>query len=265
MKCHLAPTVVILLLIIVSLTGCGGFGPLLLQGGRVNYNKVIEQTSKQQTFINIVRVSNNEPMLFMEVLEVDATFLVQGSATGGETGIGARAGTTGGTLAGPVGAAGGTLEFQETPTIRYQPLQGQPLVEQISTPITVATITKLFDSEWPIGAILGLAVDRLTPNLPDFAAALNAINSLDEYGVLVLAPNTKSKSAPASSGEPGANIMTVIVQTGQGTGSTGDTLDIYLQRGHPSLIDGQTLEEEGDQISNCGRGCVVCTPIRRKT
>jgi hypothetical protein len=121
MQCHSVWRITFLT-IIAALSGCGGIGPVLLQSGRVNYNKVIQQTSKEQTFMNIVRIHNNDPMLFVEVSEVDAAFLTQGSATGGETGIGARAGTSGGTLEGRIGAATGTLEFQETPTIRYQPL-----------------------------------------------------------------------------------------------------------------------------------------------
>ena len=82
----------------------------MLQNGRANYNRVIQSTSKEQTLMNIVRVYNNEPMLFIPVNEVDAAFLVQGSVTGGETGIGAHPGNSGGTLSGRVGAAGGTLE-----------------------------------------------------------------------------------------------------------------------------------------------------------
>jgi hypothetical protein len=239
---------------IVALAGCGGIGPGMLQNGRVNYNKVIQQTSKEQIFMNIVRVQNDEPMLFMDVTEVDAAFLVQGSVSGGQTGIGARAGSSGGTLAGTVGAAGGALEFQETPTIRYQPLQGQPLVEQISTPITVDTIGRLFDSQWPIGPVLGLVADRLTPNYSDLAIALDAINILDDYGAMILLP-AKSQSAASeakgsSASQTGANIAinTVTVQTSQGAGNATDTHDIYLRKAHPLPFNGQKPGQATDEI-----------------
>src|ERR1700722_685629 len=113
-----------------TLGGCGVVGPYSIEHGRTSYNDVIHQTSADQLFTNLIRIHNNEMPLFMDITEVDASVLVQGSVTGGVSGIGATKGTTGGTLAGQVSSVAGTGQYQEAPVIRYQPLQGQPLIAQ---------------------------------------------------------------------------------------------------------------------------------------
>ena len=190
---------------IVGLTGCQILGPFSISQGRSSYNKVIEETSKEQVFLNLVRVHDHAPTFFMDVSEVDAQVLVQGSVTGGRAGIGAHAGTSGGTLAGSTESVLGSFEYQEAPTIRYLPLQGQPLVQQIATPITADSISYLSDSNWPLASILSFAVNSLTLGYQDYFSALNAIIELDDYGALVLAAR---KSDWTSRTDGGANKAT---------------------------------------------------------
>ena len=220
--------------------GCNLVGPAAISNGRISYNQTIQQTSKQQVFINILRSYYEEPTLFMDVTEVDAGILAQASVTGGKSGIGAHAGTSGGTLAGEVEAVAGTVQYEETPIIRYQPLQGQALVAQISTPITIDTISKLFDSDWPIDSVLNFAVDRLTPNWVGYGAALNAINALDDYGVLVIVPGSASQAKGSNDGlhlkagnTASIDMNNVTIQVGSAGQS--NALDIYLSEKGPSL------------------------------
>ena len=71
-------------------SGCQYVGPIAIDQGRDRYNGVIQATSKEQTFSNIIRVRNHEPTSFMDVSEVDATTTLSGNVAGGVNNIGAR-------------------------------------------------------------------------------------------------------------------------------------------------------------------------------
>jgi hypothetical protein len=168
------------ILSIISLCSCGVVGPSSIKLGRNTYNDVIHQTSGDQLLINLARIHNHEMPLFMDVTEVDATVQIQANASAGQAGIGSRPGTTGGTLAGPVENVSLTGQYLEAPTIRYQPLQGAPLIAQFNSPITVDSLVYMFNSDWAFDTLLPLTVDRLTTGFSDYYAALNAIIALDQ-------------------------------------------------------------------------------------
>ena len=76
--------------------------------------------------------------------------------------------------------AQGTLQYSESPIIRYVPLLGQALVQQLVTPVSVVALAWLFDSEWPIAPVLDFATNYVTPDRNAFYAALNTIIELDD-------------------------------------------------------------------------------------
>jgi hypothetical protein len=182
-----------------ALTGCITPGPTSIMEQRPNYNEVIRTTSRDQVFYNIVRVYNDDIPQFVDVTSINAAMSFQGTVAGGAnlpqtmTGGGSKAVTTGGTNNGQTVTTtnvpfytghdfslNGTVQVSESPVITYQPLQGQALVQQIATPVTVDTLANLYNSDWPISSILALAADRITPNSNDYYTALNAIIDLDE-------------------------------------------------------------------------------------
>jgi hypothetical protein len=170
------------------LVGCQRLGPSSIAMGRMNYNEVIQNTSKQQTFANIVRVSNNEPTSFIDVSQISASVSFQGTLMGGAAAIGAKAGNSGGTLAGRTGSASIGLQYTENPTIQYQPLTGQALISQIATPITLDSIAHLYHSGWPLASLLSLAVERMTPGFTNLDTAVNALIALDSLGAITISP-----------------------------------------------------------------------------
>jgi hypothetical protein len=166
--------------------GCTGLGENSIIADRNFYNEVIRNTSREQLLLNIVRVAKDESLQFIDVSEVDAVVSIAASATGQTTNIGARAGTSGGTLAGQVGNLSGSFAYGESPTIRYLPLLGGPLIAQLSSPIKVSSISSLFNSDWPMISVLALVADRLTPAYADFEPALDTLFLLDTYGAITL-------------------------------------------------------------------------------
>ena len=166
------------------LAGCHQPGPLSIVTDRPDYNDVIQDTSKQQLFMNVLRVKFNETPLFMDVSEVDAGVTLTGALMGGPGGLGApwRA-------MGVASSATGTLTFTQSPTIRYSPLQGQALVAQLSTPIAVDSIVALIDSGWAIRPVLDMSTSNLVPNETPATRgkALDDIQDLHDRGLLIIA------------------------------------------------------------------------------
>jgi hypothetical protein len=187
--------------------------------GRLYYNQVIQETSKIQTFANIIRVKYQEPTAFLDVTQINAAVLAQATLAGTLTALGTHPQNTGSASLG--------LEYQESPTVTYQPVSGQALVSQISTPLTIDSLANLFSSDWPFASLLTMAVDRLTPGYKDYAAAINALIALDHFGAIIITaeynPSNQSsptppRSMPASPGskpavsEQAPNVLIVTLQ-----------------------------------------------------
>ena len=222
------------------LNACQMVGPVSIDQGRDRYNHIIETTSKEQTFANILRVYRREPTLFMDVIEVDATTTLSGTANGAVTNIGAKAGTSGGTLAGQTGGAGGGVIYSKSPVVRYQPLLGQALVAQLATPVSADALGSLFDSSWDVAPLLDLSTSFLTLDSDEFYAALNIIAELNSDRRLELIAEKSDLTKTKDSVAKGKLIQTqaasvtleVTNKSSTGTGSN-DSLVIYYLPYHP--------------------------------
>lgn len=211
------------------LGGCGTLASQSIVTARTPVNEAVATTARQQTLMNIVRVYHNDAPVILDVVEADEMVNVTGSATGGATNIGAIVGNQGGTLSGRTESAMGTVGAGDAVTNRYVPLQGQALISQLSTQITVETITALYDSDWPIQSLIDLSVTRLTPALNDFDLAEDILTELDHRRLISLA-TTKSRFSKSEDkfelkrdGEHSIVINNQPTQTGGG-----DTLNVYF-------------------------------------
>jgi len=209
---------------LVILGGCQMVGPNSIDVGRGRYNAILQSSSMEQTMSNIVRVYKHEPPMFLDVTEVDATVSMGGSVNGATTNIGAKRGASGGTLAGQVGSGGATVQYSETPTVRYQPLLGQALVSQLVTPVSVDALGLLYDSSWTVAPLLDFSVQYLTLDPHEFYSALDTIEELaaDEAIELGAAPTSLQK--PAAPQEDSRNAPAAK----KGGAAGNDALVIYL-------------------------------------
>jgi hypothetical protein len=224
-----------------ALAGCQTLGPAAIDHGRDQYNSSIEATSMRQTLANLVRVYHHQPTLFMDVTEIDAVQSYGGSLGVGTTNIGARRGTSGGTLAGQVGSAQAAAQYSESPTVRYQPLLGQALVAQMVTPVSADVQGLLYDSSWSLAPILDLSSAFITPDFDEFYPALNGITELAGDGAIeVVAGRSLLTSAPAG---PAPNAASGGSSSSGGKVTAGnDTLMIYLLPYHPRRRSGDVSE-----------------------
>jgi hypothetical protein len=221
-----------------ALAACQEVGPNSIRQGNLRYNSAIADTQKREVFMNLVRVYDDQPTYFMDIIEVDATVTATAQLTGNANGLstneeGLPPNNKRGALATFGGTVGGTLTYSESPLIRYQPLQGSALIQQIVAPITVDSIAYLFDSEWPLSSVLAFTVDRLTPGYEMFASAFGAIAELYDYGALTIAAgHTDPPSGQTDSGRkrPEKTADAKPEQVG-----ANDTLFLYLQINNPAL------------------------------
>jgi hypothetical protein len=230
---------VALLVAATVLNGCASrIGPHSISTERPNYNDVIQDTAKQQTFINLLRVHERQPTLFLDVSEVDVGLELQ--ATGGASVSipRGRAGTasSGGTAATSVpffnghdATISGSIVSEESPTIRYVPLQGQNLVAQISAPISEDSIAALLDSGWPASALFSMTAARLTPIARDYYPALAALSYLYENNALVIVAESGGGSAPSGGGKDSYPFLSITIpeSNAAGTPKANDALAIY--------------------------------------
>jgi hypothetical protein len=233
---------------LILLGGCQNVGPIAIDQGRDRYNSIIELTSKEQAFANIIRVYHHDPTAFMDVTEVDATTTFSGTVAGGLTNIGARAGTSGGTLAGQTGSVAGGVTYSESPLIRYQPLLGQALVAQLVTPVSPDALVQLYDSHWPPMPLLDFATSYMTVDADETYAALNIISQLDQLNAVQLAAEksdlNKAKDAVSTGTIPvkGGNVTLEVTNKASGGGGN-DALVIYRLPYHPHA----TASEAGER------------------
>jgi len=157
--------------LICGIVGCKSLspGPPSIVMERPDYNERVQQTSKEQVFENIVRVYNNDIPQFIDVTSIAAQMSVSSTVNGSASlpqmaaGGGSLAVTQGGTSSGQVVntktltfypghdfTIGGTLVLSEQPTITYQPLQGQALVQQLVNPLSIENIVSLNDWKYII-------------------------------------------------------------------------------------------------------------------
>lgn len=234
---------------LVLIGGCQSVGPIAIDQGRDRYNNIIQSTSKEQTFSNIIRVFHHEPTVFMDVAEVDATTTFSGSVSGGVTNVGAGSAISNGTFVGQSGNVAGGVTYTESPLIRYTPLLGQALVVQLATPVGPDALASLYDSSWYVTPLLDFSTSFLTLEYDDYYAALNLISQLDHDQRLELVAEksdvTKAKETVKTSTLQQTRAANVTLEvTNKSSSEAADALVIYFQpprRHHAPNSDDQSL------------------------
>jgi hypothetical protein len=59
--------------LVAAVSGCAGFGPVILRNERTAYNEAIHDTNSEQLLLNIVRSSQIEAQSFSTLAEVDSS------------------------------------------------------------------------------------------------------------------------------------------------------------------------------------------------
>jgi len=181
---------------IVGTCGCKGLGPADIEGRRMSYNDSVATTAREQTLINVIRAYKYEPIQVVDVSSVNSQSSFLAQITPALTASGTSQ------FLGKTATVGSELQYTETPTVTYTPLQGSALVTQLATPINVDSIVQLYDSNWRLVSIFALIVDHISVKQDDYWNVVDDIDRLDHQGALTLAaiksPETAATTATAS-------------------------------------------------------------------
>lgn len=136
--------------VLVLLSGC--VGPLVLQGSRDQYNKAVHESANTELLLNLVRVRYREPVSFLQIGAINATFDYSASAS-----FAASI---------PVGPAqnsynvGAGLGYAEKPTITFSPLVGAEFAQRTQKEMALSDLVLLLRSNWNIAQVMRLTVER---------------------------------------------------------------------------------------------------------
>jgi hypothetical protein len=130
------------LFLLLILTGCASIGPRQIGLDRNRYNDMIQETDDQQLLTDIVRLRYLQPLSFLKVGGVTASYTMTPFNTQANNGL---LGYTRSTVAG-VATTTRELNFtpsfgySDSPTISYTPVQGTDFASSIMTPIQLQAL-----------------------------------------------------------------------------------------------------------------------------
>ena len=152
------------------LCACSSIGPDTVIRDRSDYGTAIEDSWKQQTMLNIVKLRYGDFPVFLEVSQVIAGYSFSSSAQASFNAANASGGTIG-----QFAVGGGLLTqgtYTDRPTVIYAPLTGNVFLKQIMTPIQPSALLFMLQS--------GYAADLIMPIVVN---SINGVNNASERGV----------------------------------------------------------------------------------
>ncbi|MGH7498749.1 MAG: hypothetical protein ACREL3_07855 [Gemmatimonadales bacterium] len=155
--------------------GCfSNFGPGTVPAARFDYNQRIAQSWNEQLLLNLVRLRYRDTPYFLEVGTVLAQYqIVRHASAAASIGVGGGEGSA-------VGPSIGA-DFAESPTITYQPLQGEEFVRRLLEPVPGETLMLLAGSGWSVERLLICCVNAINgiANVPSAAGPTPSVARVD--------------------------------------------------------------------------------------
>jgi hypothetical protein len=192
----------LLMLSLVSLTGCASFGPGAIKQSRGGYNIAVQQTGNEQLLLNIVRLKYRDTPTFLELTSITTSFAF---TAGGEIEATLQDQATTPVTLIP------SVSWSDKPTVTYTPLQGDRFVSQIMSPLDLDTLPLLYHSGWSVERILALTSQSLNglenaptasgptparkPRFEEFRRAVQLLRELQVERVLRLGLSDASEGA----------------------------------------------------------------------
>ena len=159
-KCWVSLSV---LLVAVSL-GCSAKGPGRLVSSHEGYNDAVQLVTSREVLKNIVRMRYADPVQFLSVSTINASFSVSTSANAGVSGSAPTGGPS------SLGAqTGASVAFSDSPTLTFTPVKGSGAMQSLESPIALNLILNH-----------AFNMNELGTEIPLFFSAIN--NAADREG-----------------------------------------------------------------------------------
>lgn len=139
---------------LLCLSGCATrLGPGTIKNAHRPYNDSVVQTLNEQLLLNLVRLKYRDNPYFIEVSSITAqqTLETTAAASGSLPFITSKLRD--------IGVGGGVL-YSDSPTIAFQPLQGEDFLKKLMAPIPMEGLLKLTQSGWSVSRVFRIAVEQ---------------------------------------------------------------------------------------------------------
>lgn len=202
---------------ILCLTACTSVGTVLLPKNREGFNAAMITSEEQQLLLNLVRLVFEDRPNFMSVESITTSnsLAVSGGMNYGYSPSISKSSNY--TNLGTLGqltpdsdlsvshsfSLGNALSFSpsanysDSPTVSFQPLQGERFTRQMLSPISLSTLVLLLKAGWGAGKILRISVEwmdklfnesrmhsRGIPNNKPFVDFVNDLRQLNEDNMI---------------------------------------------------------------------------------
>lgn len=181
---------------LVALGGCASVSSRQLEVDRLDYNRSVAESWKEQTLLNLVRLRYADMPVYLEVASVISSRSLEGSVDMSAPAV-IGAGSAAETL-----NLGGRTTLANRPTVTYSPLTGERFTRSMMTPVQPAALFTLIQSGWPADLLLRMAVHSINDigqstaaavstrgDDPEFAKVLETLTRAQRSGVFGLQVN----------------------------------------------------------------------------
>lgn len=118
-----------ILITLLSITsGCATVGPQKLLSSHESYNDAVQLTVSREVLKNVVRIRYRDPMQFINVTSINASFGVSAGGNSAISGIGGDSTT---------GSVGGNIGYSDSPNITYTPMTDAAFYKSLESPIAL--------------------------------------------------------------------------------------------------------------------------------
>ena len=139
---------------IFLLVGCGGIGPKTIPRDRFDYAEAISKSWKRQMLLNMVKIRYADVPVFVDVASVISQYAVEGQ-------IDLRASWNNTPIVGDTQSVGGSGKYTDRPTITYSPLIGEKFARSLTKPLPPPAIFFLIQAGYPVDFVFRTCVQAI--------------------------------------------------------------------------------------------------------
>lgn len=185
------------------LTGCASIGPKAIKQAQYPYNEAIVQSWSEQLLLNLVRLRYRDNPYFLDVAGLNTSYALN-------CGLGIDDEIYPKTSIKNFFQIQPKLNYEEKPTITYQPLRGESFVKQLLSPIPPQYILLLTHSGWKLERVFNICVQKINeidnatsaagptpdcpPNFQRFDQLTAVMGCLQQAGLISLGPDPRNAS-----------------------------------------------------------------------
>lgn len=182
-------------------------GPGAMKVGHEQYSAALRQILNEQMLLNLVGLRYTDAPMFLQVTSISTQFVFDQSASASGT-LTENVGGTGGKNPSLL-SLGGSIGYQERPTITYAIPNNSEFLRGLLIPIKVDQLALIAESGWSGGEVMRLAVERINgldnaprasgptpsnqPRYDEFLEAVQLMGTLARDGLIGLEYEERSE------------------------------------------------------------------------